>query len=170
MVGMLVICDCDCFKLETKWAKLIPPTPNTPAVTVPATMNPTSLLRSSCSALLRERELVPLRRTVVRAGSLWRADVLELADVVDHQANGSKPAMESDSPAGRTAGIVPVTRGGINCHLPEGFSASSNLLRGGGSVSCASCRNWPVREVEVSPTCSNTWRTRSKAFAISPAR
>jgi hypothetical protein len=47
-VGMLASCDWDCFILEIKWAKLMPPIPNTPTVTVPAASNPTILRRSFC--------------------------------------------------------------------------------------------------------------------------
>ena len=47
-VGMLATCDWDCFMLEMKWAKLIPPIPNMPAVTAPAASNPTILRRSCC--------------------------------------------------------------------------------------------------------------------------
>ena len=46
--GKLAICDWDCFMLEIKWAKLMPPIPNMPAVTVPAASNPTILRRSCC--------------------------------------------------------------------------------------------------------------------------
>src|SRR5690349_10313301 len=46
--GTLATCDWDCFMLEMKWAKLMPPIPNMPAVTVPAASNPTILRRSCC--------------------------------------------------------------------------------------------------------------------------
>ena len=137
-------------------------------------------------------------------------DVLDLADVADHQANGSNPPMESGRPvdgeddtsrvrgfdaklpgsssAGgcawklpATTGVVscedagdvttgrrPVTTGGNNCHFSEKVSASSNQLTVGGSVFCASCRKWPVREAEDCSAAGSNWRTRSKAAAISP--
>ena len=139
-------------------------------------------------------------------------DVLDLADVADHQANGSNPPIESGRPVDReddasrvegfdaklpgsisaggcvwklpattevvscedakevTTGRRPVTTGGNSCHFSEAVSASSNQLTVGGSVICASCRNWPVREVEDCSAAGSNLRTRSKAVAISPAR
>src|SRR6266487_581292 len=45
--GALAILDCTCFTLCMKCAKLMPPTPSTPAVAVPTTISLTRRLRSA---------------------------------------------------------------------------------------------------------------------------